>query len=416
MKRFLSFVLVMVFALSAFTACGVPQFDDLMDGITPRGNAGDAAELTDVSDAAVTDFAIRLFKESMEDGENTLISPLSVLVALSMTANGADNETLSQMEAVLGMPINQLNTWISTYMANLPEEEKYKLSLANSIWFKDDPSFVVNEEFLQTNADYYGAGIYKAPFDESTLKEINTWVEDNTDGMIKDILDQIPEDAVMYLVNALAFDAEWQNIYNEYQIRDGKFTTEDGTVRDVELMYSNENSYLRDDKAEGFIKYYAKRKYAFAALLPNEGVSVSEYIASLDGEHLQEVLSGAKTTPVDAAIPKFETEYKVEMSDILKEMGMSDAFDGVRADFSKLGETTDGLNIFINRVIHQTYINVDGKGTKAGAATVVEMTKENAMEPSDPPRRVYLDRPFVYMLIDCETNMPFFIGTMMDVE
>ena len=143
MKRFLSFVLVIVFALSAFTACGVPQFDDLMDGIKPRGNTGDAAELTDVSDAAVTDFAIRLFKESMADGENTLISPLSVLVALSMTANGADNETLSQMEAVLGMPIDQLNTWISTYMANLPEEEKYKLSLANSIWFKDDPSFVV---------------------------------------------------------------------------------------------------------------------------------------------------------------------------------------------------------------------------------------------------------------------------------
>ena len=416
MKRFLSFLLVMVFALSAFTACGVPQSDDLMDGINPRSNAGGDIEITDVSDAAVSDFALRLFKESMEDGENTLISPLSVLVALSMTANGADNETLSQMESVLGMPIDQLNTWISTYMANLPEEEKYKLSLANSIWFKDDPTFVVNEDFLQTNADYYGAGIYKAPFDDSTLKEINKWVEDNTDGMIKDILDQIPEDAVMYLVNALAFDAEWQNIYNEYQIQDGKFTTEDGTVRDVELMYSNENKYLNDDEAEGFIKYYANRKYAFAALLPNEGVSVSEYIASLDGEHLHDLLSDAKTTPVDAAIPKFETEYKVEMSEILKKMGMPDAFDGTLADFSKLGSTTDGKNIFINRVIHQTYINVDGKGTKAGAATVVEMTKESAMEPMDPPKQVYLDRPFVYMLIDCETNLPFFIGTMMDVK
>lgn len=416
MKRILSVFLVTMFALSAFTACGTPQSDDLMDGVIPRGKNGDDVKLTDVSDAAVTDFALRLFKESMEDGENTLISPLSVLVALSMTANGADNETLSQMEAVLGMPIDQLNTWISTYMANLPEEEKYKLSLANSIWFKDAPTFVVNDDFLQTNADYYGAGIYKAPFDNSTLKEINKWVEDNTDGMIKNILDQIPEDAVMYLINALAFDAEWLSIYNEYQIKDGKFTTEDGTVRDVELMYSNENKYLNDDKAEGFIKYYANRKYAFAALLPNEGVSVSEYIASLDGEHLHDLLSDAKTTPVDAAIPKFETEYKVEMSEILKEMGMPDAFDGVLADFSKLGETTDGMNIFINRVIHQTYINVDGKGTKAGAATVVEMTRESAMEPMDPPKQVYLDRPFVYMLIDCETNLPFFIGTMMDVE
>ncbi len=276
MKRFLSFVLVMVFALSACTACGVPQADDLMDGINPRSNAGHGAATTDVSDAAVTDFALRLFKESMGEGENTLISPLSVLIALSMTANGADNETLLQMEAVLGMPISQLNTWSSNYMANLPEKEKYKLSLANSIWFKDDPTFVVNEDFLQTNADYYGAGIYKAPFDDSTLKEINKWVEDNTDGMIKDILDQIPEDAVMYLINALAFDAEWQDIYREYQMKEGQFTTEDGTVRDVKLMYSTENRYLHDDKAEGFIKYYKDRKYAFAALLPNEGVSVSE--------------------------------------------------------------------------------------------------------------------------------------------
>ncbi|MBQ7922464.1 MAG: serpin family protein [Clostridia bacterium] len=416
MKRYLSFVLVMVFALSAFTACGVPQSDDLMDGINQRSNAGGDIVIADVSDAAVTDFAIRLFKESMEEGENTLVSPLSVLVALSMTANGADNETLSQMEAVLGMPIDQLNTWISNYMANLPEEETYKLSLANSIWFKDDPTFVVHEDFLQTNADYYGAGIYKSPFDDSTLKEINQWVEDNTDGMIKDILDQIPEDAVMYLINALAFDAEWQSIYKEYQIQDGKFTTEDGTVRDVELMYSTENKYLSDDKAEGFIKYYKDRKYAFAALLPNEGVSVSEYVASLDGEHLHEMLTGAKVTPVDAAIPKFETGYKVEMSGILKKMGMPDAFDGAIADFSKLGESTDGKNIIISRVIHQTYINVDGKGTKAGAATVVEMTTESAMEPMDPPKRVYLDRPFVYILIDCETNLPFFIGTMMDVE
>lgn len=225
MKRFLSFILVMMFALSAFTACGVPQSDDLMDGIKSRGNTGDDIELIDVSGAAVTDYAIRLFKESMEDGENTLISPLSVLVALSMTANGADGETLSQMESVLGMPIDQLNTWISNYMANLPEEEKYKLSLANSIWFKDDPTFVVNEDFLQTNADYYGAGIYRSPFDDSTLKEINQWVENNTDGMIKDILDQIPKDAVMYLINALAFDAEWQSIYKEYQIQDGKTST-----------------------------------------------------------------------------------------------------------------------------------------------------------------------------------------------
>ena len=414
MKRFLSFVLVMVFALSAFTACDVPQFDDLMDGIKPRGNTGDAADLTDVSDAAVTDFAIRLFKESMEDEENTLISPLSVLVALSMTANGADNETLSQMESVLGMPIDQLNTWISTYMANLPEEEKYKLSLANSIWFTDDERFTVNQDFLQTNADYYDADIYRAPFDDDTCKDINKWVKDNTDGMIKNILDQIPKEAVMYLINALAFDAEWQDIYFESQVREGEFTTENGEKRNVDMMYSEENKYLEDKHATGFIKYYKDRKYAFAALLPKEGTTVSEYIASLDGEHLNNLLTNAKSAFVNTSIPKFETEYDVEMSAVLSGMGMPDAFSGATADFSKLGHSTAG-NIFINRVLHKTFISVDERGTKAGAATVVEMNDECALIIED-PKQVFLDRPFVYMLIDCETNQPFFIGTMMDVE
>lgn len=415
MKRTVSLIITLVIVLSVFAGCGMSNSDDLMKDIKPNPDIPQKVELTDVSNGAVTDFAVRLFKASMDNDNNTLISPLSVLVALSMTANGADSETLSQMEGVLGMPIDQLNSWVSSYMSKLPEEEKYKLSIANAIWFKDTDSFTVNEDFLHTNRDYYGAGIYKAPFDDSTLKEINKWVEDNTDGMIKDILNEIPTSAIMYLVNALAFDAQWQKIYDEYQIREGQFTTEDGKVRDVELMYSSEGKYLEDGMATGFIKYYEDRKYAFAALLPNEGVTVSEYIASLDGEHLNEMLMNANQNVVSAAIPKFETEYSVEMSDILKEMGMPNAFSDTLADFTKIGHSTNG-NICISRVIHKTYINVDGKGTKAGAATVVELVAESAMEPSEPPKQVFLDRPFVYMLIDCQSNLPFFIGTMMDVE
>jgi len=414
MKRITAMIMLLAISLSMFSACGAPQAQDLMIGINPKGIAGDSIEITDVSNAAVTDFAVRLFKASMEDGKNTLISPLSVLAALSMTANGADNDTLAQMQNVLGMSIEQLNLWIQEYMANLPEEEKYKLSLANSIWFTDDERFTVNEDFLQINADYYGADIYSAAFDEKTCKEINKWVEDKTDGMIKNILDQIPADAVMYLINALAFDAEWQDIYFESRVRKGEFTTENGEKRDVDMMYSEESKYLEDENATGFIKYYKDRKYAFAALLPNEGISVSEYIASLDGEHLNDLLSNTESAVVYASIPKFETEYDVEMSEVLIGMGMPDAFSGAAADFSKLGHSAAG-NIFISRVLHKTFISVDERGTKAGAATVVEVEEECAMEVID-PKRVYLDRPFVYMLIDCETNLPFFIGTMMDVK
>ena len=148
------------------------------------------------------------------------------------------------------------------------------------------------------------------------------------------------------------------------------------------------------------------------ALLPNEGVSVDEYIASLDGESLNALLSNAKHTAVSAKMPKFETEYDVEMSKVLQSMGMIDAFDGNKADFSGLGTSSAG-NLRINRVIHKTFISVAEKGTKAGASTVVEVTDESApME----IKSVFLDRPFVYMLVDCENNLPFFIGTMMDVE
>lgn len=408
----ISLILLLSLVLSLASCETVVKANDLMEGVTPN----EVSPLDDLSSqsANATDFAVRLLKASATDGENTLISPLSVMSALSMTANGAKGETLSQMEAVLGMPVDDLNLYLYTYMKELPQAEKYKLSLANSIWFTDDDRFTPNTDFLQTNADYYGAGAYKAPFNKQTCKDINNWVKKETDGMIEDILDEIPADAVMYLVNALAFEAEWADVYEKGQVRDGEFTKENGEKQSVKLMYSQEGKYLESDNAIGFMKNYAGGKYAFVALLPNEGVSISDYVASLDGEALHSLLSNPSSATVNAAIPKFESEFSAEMSDILKGMGMTDAFDGGTADFSGLGSSSRG-NIFIGRVLHKTFISVGEKGTKAGAATVVEMRDECAIEIID-PKQVYLDRPFVYMLVDCENNLPFFIGTLMSVE
>lgn len=418
MKTRLSLVIISILLVCAMavnlTGCATMevQAKDLMEGITP--NQVNALDDLSSQNADVTDFAIRLFKASEESGKNTLISPLSVLCALAMTANGAEEETLRQMEEVLGMTAEDLNLYLYSYMQNLSQGEKYKLSLANSIWFTEDESFTVNQDFLQTNADYYGADIYKAPFNDQTCKDINNWVKKNTDEMISEILDEIPAEAVMYLVNALAFEAEWSSIYEETQVRDGQFTKDDGTKQDVELMYDSVGIYFEDEKATGFMRSYSGGKYAFVAMLPNEGVSVSEYIASLDGESLNALLSNPQYTTVDTAIPKFETEYSVEMSDILKGMGMTDAFDIESADLDGLGTSTMG-ELYISRVLHKTFISVGERGTKAGAATVVEIECGSAMMPED-PKEVILDRPFVYMLIDCENNIPFFIGTMMDVN
>ena len=413
MKRLLALLLVFAMALG-LTACSQVSANDLMKDVPAK--AVDVLPDMDAGAAAAADFGVRLFKTSIEEGENTLISPLSVLYALAMTANGADGETLAQMEQVLGMDVDNLNSYMLAYLELLPESKDYKMSLANSIWFKDDPNFAVEQSFLQTNADYYGAGAYKAAFDEGTRNDINNWVKEHTDGMIPEIIDEIPDEAIMYLVNALAFDAKWADEYEEHQIREGRFTMEDGTRQDVDMMHSEEYTYLEDDLATGFIKYYKDRKYAFVAMLPNEGVSVSQYVDSLTGEHLRELLNNPQDLTVFASIPKFETEYDIEMSEVLQEMGMTDAFDWQVADFSRLGTyNVDGMNICISRVLHKTFISVSEQGTRAGAATAVEMVAEGAMEIVE-FKEVVLDRPFVYMLIDCETNLPFFIGTMLNVN
>jgi len=385
---------------------------------TPADTGSDAQEktLSDADSVTFTDFAVRLFQEctrSQSDG-NTLISPLSVINALAMTANGARGETLSQMEELFGADLPSLCGYLHAYNQTLPSNERYRLHTADSIWIKDDESFTVEPDFLRANAEWFNADVYLAPFDGSTLKDINEWVSENTDKMIPQILDEIPDDAVMYLINALAFDAEWQSIYKDYQVRDGVFTKEDGTKQDVGMMYATEYCYLQDANAQGFLKYYSDAKYAFAALLPNEGVTLDDYVSSLTGEGLRDLLSTPEQIRTETALPKFEAEYSILLNDVLISLGVTDAFDSGSADLSGLGYSPNG-NLYINRVIHKTYIAVDEKGTKAGAATAVEVNAESAaMEPEE-KRTVYLDRPFVYMIIDCKENLPVFIGTVTDI-
>ena len=246
------------------------------------------------------------------------------------------------------------------------------------------------------------------------MKDINDWVSDKTDKMIPEILETIPDEAVMYLANALAFDAEWAEKYFDYQVYDDDFTTSDGRKETKKYLHGKENIYIEDENATGFMKYYKGYKYAFVALLPNEGIDVDSYLDKVDGAHLSDMLENKRTCAVYTSIPKFNIDYGVEMKEILKEMGMSLAFNSGTADFSKLGHSTGG-NIFINGVKHKTFIAVDENGTKAGAATMVEMTAA-AAPVMEEPKEVYLTRPFVYMLIDCQTNSPFFIGVMRDLE
>lgn len=411
----LSLILICSMAVN-LTGCATKvQAADLMEGVQANTVTGKAAD--DAFAQSQMRLAVDLFQASVLESkdENVLISPLSIQLALAMTANGADGNTKAEMEALLGgeISLEDLNEYLCSYVNNLPSAEKYKLQIANSIWFRDNEGRLqVEKDFLQKNADYYGAQAYKAAFDDQTLKDINNWVKDHTDGMIDSILDQIDEDAVMYLINALVFDAEWQHVYDKSDVYKGKFTNIGGTDKQVDMMHSEETVYLQDENAIGFMKPYSGSKYNFAVLLPNEGVDIYEYIAGLTGEKLMETLSTPQLGMVMATLPKFSYEYELTMNDVLKELGMPSAFSGGTADFSKMAHSSRG-NIYIGDVLHKTFISVDELGTKAGAVTKVQMNDECAVMSE---WVVTLNRPFVYMIIDNETKLPVFIGTVMDVQ
>ena len=423
MKRIILFALLASLCLSLFAACApadapaVTPNDDPID-LPPSQNVSDKKP-DSTFESTYTDLAVKLFQNTAADskGENMMISPLSIQLALAMTANGANGLTRQEMETLLGgtIPLEDLNAYLRTYMEKLRSDEKAKLQIANSIWFRDEADrLTVEERFLQTNADYYGAEVFKRAFDDTTVKEINNWVDHNTDGMIEKILGEIDDAAMMYLINAIVFDAQWAVPYNEHAINDGSFTDLSGAKQTVTMMHSREGEYLSDGKATGFVKPYAGGKYSFAVLLPNEDVDLYDYIGSLTAEGLAETLSGSEQCTVITQLPKFSYEFDLTMNDILAQMGMPTAFNSGAADFSNLGHCVDG-NLYIGKVLHKTFIQVDGMGTKAGAVTSVEVYAESAYEPETEIKEVIVDRPFVYMILDKETNLPIFIGCVTEI-
>lgn len=410
-------LLVSLLMVTTYSGCASLSAENLMKGVkrteiasTLIGNQ--QLNSTDKT-TKIIDFSLDIFKR-IDEEENTLISPLSIISALAMTANGAEKNTRAQMEEVFGTDIRSLNEYLYTYQADLPTSDKYKVSLANSIWFKDTANLTVEDGFLQTNKDYYNAEVYHAPFDDSTKKDINSWVNKKTDGQIKEVLsEKLPENSVLYLINALSFDGEWQNIYHDTSISEGKFTNKAGNKETVDFMDSTEYSYIELPNAIGFSKPYADNKYSFVALLPEKGLEVSNFINSLDGKLLMKALKKQSDETVYASIPKFTFEYSKELSEILKQLGIKDAFDVDLADFSSMG-SSDG-NLFINRVIHKTKIEVNEKGTKAGAVTAVEVLC-GAVAAQEEPKIIELDRPFFFLIVDNKFHMPIFMGVLNDVK
>lgn len=379
---------------------------DLTEGISKNESASKAPD--DEFKAAASSFAAELFKDNYSKGKTTLVSPLSVLTALALVQNGAQGDTLAQLEQALGgLDRDTLNAYMRAYCDFLTESDELKI--ANSVW--TDSSAEAKRAFLQKAVDSYSAQLFSAPLsDPKTVESINSWVKKNTDGMIPKIIENADRDAVMMLINAVAFEAKWETPYTNDDIEKLEFNSYSGKSKKTEFMCSTESVYLSDSDAVGFMKPYKNGRFAFAALLPNEDVSIDDYIASLSGEKLMKIFSSAKKNEeVDVKMPKFKAEYSTQLIDTLKKMGIEDAFDRKSADFSSLIDKNDGA--YIGTVMHKTFIEVDQEGTRAAAATLVGISKMSM--PAINP--VCLNRPFVYMIVDTETNLPLFIGVQTEI-
>lgn len=201
---------------------------------------------------AALDFGVRLFQNSIrKQGKgNVLISPLSILMALVLSANGARGNTLAQMEYVFGASVSELNEYLCRYKA--VQAAGRELSVGNSVWLRKNLDIMLEAEFLQTSENYLDASVHLAPFDTSTLARINSWVKKCTNAKITEILDELNPCARMYLLNAVAFSSEWEESFMVTQVQEREFTQEDGTVQRVEMMCREEDYYLQDRCADGF--------------------------------------------------------------------------------------------------------------------------------------------------------------------
>ena len=353
-------------------------------------------------------FGLKLLKENFKENENVLISPLSVLSALAITMNGAEGETLKEMEEIFSFEKEELNSFMKAYTASLQEGKEFKLSSANSIWF-NNKGIKVKPKLLNTNKETYGADIFEADFNNETAEKINSWVNEKTDGMIPSIIDELKKYNMMVLLNALSFQGKWMETYKEDEVLDMPFTKENGQKLKASYLTGTEREYIEASLATGFVKPYKGNKYSFAALLPNKDVKLSQLIDSLLEEDIPQLLKNTECYPVKISLPKFNVSCDMKLKESLINMGTKLLFDDRKADLSSLGSCD--TNLYVSDVIHKTHISLGEKGTKAGAASAVLVARALALFGPE-EKEVRLNRPFLYMLFDNETGIPFFIGTM----
>jgi len=385
--------------------------------LTPITSPDDLAALAEGNTA----FALDLYRVLSPQDGNLFFSPYSLSTALAMTYAGAAGETADQMAAALhfALPQDRLHPAFNAFALDLEaraeepaEGTPFELSIANSLWGQQ--GFAFRPEFLDLLGENYGAGMRLVDFvadAEASRLAINQWVGDETRDRIEDLIPEGAVDAMTRLVlaNAVYFKAGWLHPFDRDATVPVPFHRLDGSTEDVPMMQQSESyGYAAGEGYKALELPYVSGNVSMLILLPDEGQfeSVQE---GLRPGMIQEILANLTYGPVNLALPKFTNVSAFALDDALRTLGLTDAFDLARADFSGMDGNRD---LYIGAVLHKAFVSVDEDGTEAAAATAVIMGVTSA--PVGEPITFTVDRPFIYLIRDGATGSILFLGRVLE--
>ncbi|HNW83693.1 MAG TPA: serpin family protein [bacterium] len=368
---------------------------------------------------ANSDLAMNIFSKLAldEGGINMMISPLSISIAMAMVTNGASDENLAEMKTVLGfgdMEMSAVNAQFYELIQSLVEADKdMVLSIANSVWIDDQFEPRVKEAFLTALEESFDAQPFTLDFaSEGAVDEINSWVSENTNGKIEEIVKEIGPDVVMYLINAIYFKAAWTVTFDKESTYDGEFqttTAENKTVKMMTFKDTQEFEFYSSGYEEGSYSVvrlpYGRGKFSFYGIIPNSaGVIIDQFLVEISKNTLESYFENLEKKEVPVILPRFKFAYEKSLVEMFKTLGMESAF--AAGGFLNLADQGEGLAI--SDIKHKTFIEVNEEGTEAAAVTSVEIS-DTAMEEG-----FYGTRPFVFVIRDDRSGTILFIGKVED--
>lgn len=385
------------------------------DDVAPD-NEVNPVEIPASVSSGTTSFAfdfIHALQKTQPAEENLFVSPLSLHMALGMLLNGTEKETAEEIQKALKMDavaLADLNAAYKTLINDLPvADSKVSLGLANSVWYRND--FSVESDFQTVLKNSFESEVVGLPFDDAAKNRINKWASDKTNGKIKQVIDQIKSDHVMFLLNALYFKGDWKTRFDSKKTQDAAFKFENGQSKNVRMMYAES-----DFEVGGGVDYKAVRlpygngQFDMTLLIPTGSATIDQVLKGITGDEWAQLNTARMTKRgITVGLPRFTLEYSAQLKETLQGLGIKRVFD-TSAQLSKINKTE---RLKVDFVKQDSYLAIDEKGTEAAAVTSIGIVATSTG--AEPPKYI-CDRPFGLVISENTSNTILFMGRIKNPE